>query len=91
VAGALGGRPGAPPTFTAPQVIGIVKLACTPPEEADCPCSQWGARELADAAIRQGIVEHISPRTVGRFLKGGRVAAASEPLLAHTAGGAGDL
>lgn len=84
-------RPGTPPTFTAPQVIGIVKLACTPPEEADGPCSQWGARELADAAIRQRIVETISPRTVGRFLKGGRVAAASQPLLAHAAGGAGDL
>lgn len=84
-------RPGTPPTFTAPQVIGIVKLACTPPEEADCPCSQWGARELAAAAIRQGIVERISPRTVGRFLKGGGVAAAPEPLLAHPAGGPGDL
>ena len=83
-------RPGTPPTFTAPQVIGIVKLACTLPEEADCPCSQWGARELADAAIRQGIVDTISPRTVGRFLRG-RVAAASEPLLAHAASGAGDL
>jgi len=84
-------RSGTPPTFTAPQVIGIVKLACTPPEEAGCPCSQWGARALADAAIRQGIVETIAPRTVGRFLKGGRVAAASEPLLAHTAGGARDV
>jgi len=84
-------RPGTPPTFTAPQVIGIVKLACTPPEEADCPCSQWGARERADTAIRQGIVDTISPRTVRRFLKGGRVAATSEPLLAHAAGGAGDL
>ena len=84
-------RPGTPPTCTAPQVIGIVKLACTPPQEADCPCSQWSARELADAAIRQGIVETISPRTVGRFLKGGRLATAPEPLLAHAAGGAGDL
>jgi len=84
-------RPGTPPTFTAPQVIGIVKLACTPPQEAGCPCSQWGARALADAAIRQGIVETISPRTVGRFLKGGGVATAPEPLLAHAAGGAGDL
>ncbi|MDQ2830944.1 MAG: hypothetical protein M3Y74_18100, partial [Chloroflexota bacterium] len=61
------------------------------PEEADCPCSQWGARDLADAAIRQGIVERISPRTVGRFLKGGRAAAAPQPLLAHAAGGTGDL
>ncbi len=84
-------RPGTPPTFTAPQVIGIVKLACTPPEEAGCPCSQWSARELADAAIRQGLVETISPRTVGRFLKGGRLAAAPQPVLAHAAGGARDL
>lgn len=84
-------RRGTPPTFTAPQVIGIVKLACTPPVEADCPCSQWSARELADAAIRQGIVETISPRTVGRFLKGGRLAATPQPLLAHAAGRAGDL
>ncbi|GAC1404819.1 MAG: hypothetical protein NVSMB65_20790 [Chloroflexota bacterium] len=84
-------RPSTPPTFTAPQVIGIVKLACTPPQEADCPCSQWSARELAEAAIRQGIVKTISPRTVGRFLKGGRLATAPEPLLAHAAGGAGEL
>ncbi|SRR6185312_2681989 len=84
-------RPGAPPTFSAPQVIGIVKLACTPPQEADCPCSQWSARELADAAIREGIVETISSRTVARFLKGGRLAAAAEPLLADAAGGPGDL
>jgi len=84
-------RPGTPPTFTASQVIGIVKLACTPPEEADCPCSQWSARELAGAAIRQGLVESISPRTVGRFLNGGGIAAAPEPLRAHAAGGAGDL
>jgi len=84
-------RPGMPPTVTAPQVIGIVKLACTPPQEADCPCSQWGACAVADAAIRQGIVDTISPRTVGRFLKGGRRAAAAEPRRAHAAGGAGDL
>jgi putative transposase len=84
-------RPGTPPTFTAPQVIGIVKLACTPPQEADCPCSQWSARELAAAALRQGIVQTISPRTVGRFLKGGRLAATPEPLLADAARGPGDL
>ena len=84
-------RPGTPPTFSAPQVIGIVKLACTPPQQAGCPCSQWSARELADAAMAQGIVATISPRTVGRFLKGGRLAAASESLLADAAGGPGDL
>jgi putative transposase len=84
-------RPGTPPTFTAPQVSGIVTLACTPPGEADGPCRQWSARALAGAAIRQGLVEAISPRTVGRFLKGGGRAAAPESRRAHAAGGAGDL
>ncbi len=84
-------RPGAPPTFSAAQAIGIVKLACTPPLEAGCPCSQWSARELAVAAVTRGIVETISPRTVGRFLKGGRVAAAPQPVLADAAGGARDV
>jgi putative transposase len=80
-------RCGVPPTFSDEQVIGILKLACTPPEDLDVPISQWTPRDLAQVAIAQGIVPRISPRSVGRFLKGGRVAAASLPLLAHPAGG----
>lgn len=85
-------RSGAPPTFSDEQVIGILKLACTPPEDLGVPISQWTARDLAAGAIAQGIVPRISPRSVGRFLKGGRVAAASLPLLAQsTAGRPGGL
>jgi hypothetical protein len=81
-----------PPTFSDAQVIGILKLACTPPEDLAVPISQWTARDLAAVAIAQGIVPRISPRSVGRFLKGGRVAAASLALLAQSpAGGSGGL
>jgi putative transposase len=80
-------RCGVPPTFSDEQVIGILKLACTPPEDLDVPISQWTPRDLARVAIAQGVVPRISPRSVGRFLKGGRVAAASLPLLAHPTGG----
>lgn len=85
-------RSGAPPTFSDAQVIGILKVACTPPEDLGVPISQWTARDLAAVAIAQGIVPRISPRSVGRFLKGGRVATASLALLAQsTTGRSGGL
>jgi|SRR5579871_1733035 len=85
-------RCGVPPTFSDEQVIGILKLACTPPADLGVPISQWTPHDLARVAIAQGVVPRISPRSVGRFLKGGRVAAASLPLLAHpAAGGPGRL
>jgi putative transposase len=46
--------------------------------------STWTLRELADEAVKRGIVEQISPRTVERFLKGERVATASQAVLAHS-------
>lgn len=76
-------RPGAPPTFTAEQVVHIVNLACTAPREVGRPIDTWTPRELADEAERQGIVRSISPATVGRFLGRSGSAAPSEPLLAQ--------
>lgn len=84
---AAAARPGVPPTFSDEQVIGILNLACTPPADLHVPISQWTARDLAAVALAQGLVPRISPRSVGRFLKGGRVAAASLPLLAQSASG----
>ena len=69
-------RPGAPDTFTAEQIVQIIALACTPPAEVGRPIEAWTPRELADEAAAQGIVTSISPRSVGRFLKTGRFAAA---------------
>ena len=69
-------RPGTPATFTAEQIIGIVNLACRPPEQLGRPVAAWTPRELADEAIRQGLVAAISPRSVERFLGRGRPPAA---------------
>ena len=76
-------RPGAPDTFTAEQIVQIINLACTPPADSGRPVDAWTPRELADEAIKRKIVPSISPTSVGRFLKAGRSAAASEPLLAQ--------
>lgn len=78
-------RPGAPATFTFEQFMRIMALACETPASADRPVSSWTPRELADEAVKRGIVEQISPRTVERFLKGERFAAPSQALLAHSA------
>src|ERR1700726_1767969 len=62
-------RPGAPATFSFEQFMQIMALACETPEASDRPVSTWTPRELADEAVKRGIVEQISPRTVERFLK----------------------
>ena len=40
----------------------IMALACEKPEMADRPVSTWTPRELADEAIKRGIVTQISAR-----------------------------
>jgi len=76
-------RPGAPVTFSAEQVVQLVAIACEAPEDSERPISHWTAREVAEEGIKRGIVESISPRQVGRFLKGSGPATPSEPLLAE--------
>ena len=77
-------RPGTPATFTFEQFMQIMALACEKPAEAGRPVSSWTPRELAEEAVKRGIVKQISPRTVGRFLKSERVAAPSQTVLAHS-------
>jgi putative transposase len=85
IAEVLGDAPrgGSPGKFTAEQVTQILAVACEPPENSGRPVTHWTPRELAGDVIKRGIVASISPRQVGRFLKWGRVAAASQPLLAQ--------
>jgi putative transposase len=78
-------RPGAPATFTFEQFMQIMALACEKPEASDRPVSDWTPRELADEAVKRGIVKQISPRTVERFLKGERFATPPQPILADGA------
>lgn len=64
-------RSGTTPKFTAEQVTQIIALACEAPAESGRPVTHWTPRELAEEAAQRGIVESISPRQVGRFLKSG--------------------
>jgi putative transposase len=75
-------RSGAPARITADQVCRIIALACEAPAESARPIGQWTAREVADEAIRRGIVERISPRHAARLLKIRRAQAPPHPLLA---------
>jgi transposase len=78
-------RPGAPAQFTAEQFCQLTALACEIPAGSDRPISHWSQREIAAEAIQRGIFASISPRHVGRFLKGGGPQAVSDPLLADAA------
>lgn len=69
-------RSGVPPTFTPEQVCQIIALSCELPSLSDRPISHWTPRELADEAIKRGIVETISATQVRSFLKRGRSQAA---------------
>jgi putative transposase len=65
-------RSGAPARITAEQWCQIVALVCELPEGSHRPISHWTNREIADEAVQRGIVATISPRHLGRFLKGER-------------------
>lgn len=82
-------RSGAPGGFDAEQIVQIVNLACTPPQQVGRPVDAWTPRELAEEAVKQGIVTAISARSVGRFLKRGRAPTASLSLLAERQNQAG--
>ena len=75
-------RPGTPATFTPEQLCQLMALACESPEVSGRPGTRWTPRELADEVCRRGIVDAISPRTVGRFLKRSGLTAASVSVLA---------
>ena len=76
-------RPGPPATFSVEQWCQIMALACEPPADSGRPISHWTPRELADEAMKRGIVERISERHVGRFLKSRRPQATPQSLLAQ--------
>ena len=84
-------RSGKPADFTPEEITQILALSCEPPQQSGRPITQWTQRELADEAIKRGLVKTISHRSVGRFLKRGRAQAAPVAVLAHqrACGGSG--
>ena len=75
-------RPGVPARITPEQTCAIVALACETPEGSALPVSHWTQQALADEAMRRGIIDRISQRSVGRILKRSGLEAAPHPLLA---------
>jgi putative transposase len=80
-------RSGTPATFTAEQIVQMVAVACEDPADSGRPVSHWTPREVAEEVRKRGIVETISTRSVGRFLKSGRFTAASSGILAQRQAG----
>jgi len=64
-------RSGRPAEFSPEQICQIVAMGCEQPEGSDRPISHWSAREMADEAIKRGIVAKISPRSAARFFRRG--------------------
>ncbi len=61
-------RCGGPATFSLEQILQLFAMVCESPETYGRPISHWTPRELADEMVKQGIVESISPRHVGRLM-----------------------
>jgi putative transposase len=80
-------RPGTPATFTAAPMVPIVAVACEDPTDAGRPVSHWTPREVAEEVRKRGIVATISTRSVGRFVKSGRLTAPSSGRLAQREAG----
>src|ERR1700726_3055768 len=62
-------RSGAPATYPPEQICAVIAMTCEKPSESERPISHWSQREIADEAMRRGLVPRISQRSVGRFLK----------------------
>ena len=75
-------RSGTPATYTPEQVCAILAIACERPQDCNRPVTHWSQRELADEAVKRGIVESISPRAIGHFLKRCQPATASHARMA---------
>jgi putative transposase len=71
-------RSGLPPKCTAEQIVRIVAVACEEPSQSGRPITHWTPPELAAEVLHRQIVASISPSSVGRFLKSGRLKATSD-------------
>ena len=85
IEGALADQPraGTLATFTAEQIVQIVAVACEDPADSGRPVSHWTPREVAEEVRKRGLIETISTRSVGRFLKSGGFTAPSGRVLAQ--------
>jgi transposase len=62
-------RPGRQRTFPKTAEAEVKALACELPAQSEVPLARWSYTELAAEAVSRGVVESISPSTVGRWLR----------------------
>ncbi len=62
-------RSGSKGKFTEEQKTKIIAISLELPEKMGVPISQWSPKQLAKKVMELGIVESISERQVGRYLK----------------------
>jgi hypothetical protein len=62
-------RSGSPGKFTPEQIVGLIGIACEPPENSGRPVTSWTGNELADEAQKRGLVDSISSSHVNRILR----------------------
>ena len=62
-------RCGSPGTFRPEQIVGVIAIACEPPELSGRPVTTWTGKELADEAQKRGLVTSISASHVNRILR----------------------
>jgi transposase len=62
-------RPGRQRSFPKTAEAEIKALACELPAQTGVPLARWSHTELAAEAVGRGVVESISPSTVGRWLR----------------------
>lgn len=77
-------RSGAPAKFTDEEFAAIIALACEEPAKLGVPFSHWTPQLLQTEVIKRGIVESISVRQIGRFLKRERFTAAPKSVLVES-------
>ena len=64
-------RPGTPATYPAEIVCQNIAISCEDPLKCGHPISHWTPQALRLEVIKREMVEDISVRQIGRFLKGG--------------------
>ena len=62
-------RSGSPGKFTPEQIVGLIGIACEPPEKSGRPVTSWTGNELADESQKRGLVDSISASHVNRILR----------------------
>lgn len=79
-------RRGVTPKFSAEAVCQIIAVSCEDPQECGHPLSHWTPSALRREVLKRNIVDDISERQIGRFLKRWHDQATLGALLGNPAG-----